>query len=90
MTEEEIRAAVLKALGRVAPEGDLAKLPPDADIRDALDIDSMDVNRFLLMLHDALGVEIAEKDYPKYVTIAGAVRELSARLAGAGHRQESP
>lgn len=80
MTQEDLRAVVLKSLSRVAPEADLTKLRPDADIRDALDIDSMDMNRFVLGLHESLGVDIAEKDYPKYVTVAGAVRELLARV----------
>jgi acyl carrier protein len=81
MTTEEIRAVVLKALAGVAPEADLSHLRPDEDFRDALDIDSMDVNRLMLSLHDALGVEVAEKDYPKLLTVASAVRELAARLA---------
>ena len=80
MTTEEIRSAVLKALAGVAPEADLEHLGPNEDLRDALDIDSMDVNRFVLALHQALGVEIAEKDYPKLLTLAGAVRELGERL----------
>lgn len=80
MTSEQIRAVVLKALGSVAPEADLEKLRPDEDLREALDIDSMDVNRFVLALHQALGVDVAEKDYPKLLTLSGAVRELQARL----------
>lgn len=81
MTEEEIRAAVLEAIRRVAPEADLTKLAPDADIRDALDIDSMDMNRMLLRLHESTGADIQEKDQPRYSTVAGAIRELRARLS---------
>jgi len=81
MTSEQIRAVVLKSLASVAPEADLDALGPNEDLRDALDIDSMDVNRFVVSLHDALGVDVPEKDYPKLLTLAGAVRELQARLA---------
>ena len=81
MTNEEIRAVVLKALAGIAPEADLTELRPDEDFRDALDIDSMDVNRLMLSLHEVLGVEVAEKDYPKLLTVTSAVRELRARLA---------
>lgn len=82
MTNDEIRSAVMKALSSVAPEADFEHLGPNEDLRDALDIDSMDVNRFVLALHQSLGVEIAEKDYPKLLTLSGAVRELAARLHG--------
>ena len=80
MTNEEIRTAVLKALATVAPEADFEHLGSDEDLREALDIDSMDVNRYVLALHQSLGVDILEKDYPKLLTLSGAIRELAARL----------
>jgi acyl carrier protein len=80
MTDQDIRAAVLRALKRVAPEADLARLGPDEDLRDALDIDSMDFNGFVLGLHDALNVDILERDYPKFYTLNGCVRELGTRV----------
>jgi acyl carrier protein len=84
MTDAEIRASVVKALKRIAPETDPDGVPPDEDLREALDIDSMDFNNFVLSLHDALGVDIAEKDYPKLFTLNGCVAELRARLAKPG------
>lgn len=80
MTEPEIRTVVLRALKQVAPEANLDELRPNADVRDELDVDSMDFNKFVLLLHDALGVDVAEKDYPKFFTVDGSVRELTARL----------
>lgn len=80
MTPEEIRRVVLGALKQVAPEANTDEVPRGADIRDELDIDSMDFNKFVLLLHDALRVDIPEKDYPKFFTIDGSVRELEARL----------
>lgn len=85
MSPEEIRTAVLKALGRIAPEADLSTLDANADIREALDVDSMDINRFVIALHQSFGVDIAEKDYPKYVTVASAVLELAKAI-----RRETP
>lgn len=84
MTDDEIRASVLRALRRIAPESDPGTVPPDDDLREALDIDSMDFNTFVLSLHDAFGVDIAEKDYPKLFTLNGCVAELRARLAKPG------
>jgi acyl carrier protein len=76
MTENEIRAAIIAELGNIAPEMDIASVDPHADLREALDIDSMDFLNFIMALHKKLGVEVPEKDYPKLVTLAGAVAYL--------------
>jgi acyl carrier protein len=80
MTETEIRSIVLDALKRVAPEAHLEALRPDEDLRDALDIDSMDFNKFVLLIHETTGVTFGEKDYPRLFSLGGCVRELSSRL----------
>jgi len=81
MTENEIRAAVLAALKHIAPEADLATLRGGDDLRDALDIDSMDFDKFVLGLYETLKVDVPEKDYPKLFTLDGCIREIGARLA---------
>ena len=81
MTEEEVRSIVLKSLKRIAPEANLTELLPSADIREALDIDSMDFNKFTLLLYEAVGIEIAERDYPEFFTVEGCVHEILARGA---------
>ncbi len=79
-TREEIRQVVLRVLGEIAPEADLSSLKPDVGIRDQLDIDSMDFLNFVIAVHQSLGVEIPESDYPKLATLEGAVAYLAARL----------
>ncbi len=49
--------------------------------REQLDIDSMDFLNFVIGLHEQLGVDIPEAEYPRYGTIDGCVAELSAALA---------
>lgn len=80
MTRDEIRAAVLRALGDVAPEADLSRLDPRLSFRDQLDLDSMDVLNFVTALHAALAVDVPESDYPKVGTLEGAVEYLAARV----------
>jgi len=80
MTQEEIRATVLRLLGDIAPEADLTQLKPDVGIRDQLDIDSMDFLNFVIALHETLHVEIPETDYPKMATLNGCVNYLAALL----------
>ena len=82
MTKDEIRAAVLRALGDIAPEADLSSIKPDVGFRDQLDLDSMDVLNFVVALHAALGVEIPESDYPKLATLESCIEYLVSRGGG--------
>jgi acyl carrier protein len=80
MSQTDIRAVVLEELGNIAPDIDLEKVSPGADLREALDIDSMDFLNLVTAIHHRLGVDIPELDYPKLVTLDGAVRYLQAKL----------
>jgi acyl carrier protein len=79
VTTETIRDAVARVLSTIAPEADLATLPPGADLREALDLDSMDFLHFVQGLHDAVGVDVPEADYRKIATLDGCVAYLSAK-----------
>jgi acyl carrier protein len=80
MTRDDIRAAVLRLLGAIAPEADLTRLDPRANLREELDIDSMDFLNLMVAIHKQLGVEVPEKDYAKVATLAGCVDYVAARL----------
>ena len=77
MNEADIRIILKEELGNIAPEMDLRQLDPAADLRDALDIDSMDFLNFVIALHQALGVDVPEVDYPKLATLDGCVEYLA-------------
>lgn len=79
-TKEEIKEIVLKALGGIAPEADLTQLKPDLNFREQLDIDSMDLLNIMIALHEAFKVEIPEADYPKLMTLNGAIDYLASRI----------
>jgi acyl carrier protein len=79
MSAEEVRATVVRVLGEIAPEADLARIDPNASLREQLDLDSMDVLNAMIALHQALQVDIPEIDYPKLATLNGAVAYLAHR-----------
>ena len=79
MSEAEIRALVIAELGNIAPETDAATIDPNADLREALDIDSLDFLNFITAVHKKLGVNVPESDYAKLLTIKGAVAYLLAK-----------
>ena len=80
MNELEIRAAVVALLGEVAPGSDVRGLKDGDDIREKLDIDSMDFLNFVIGLQEKLGVEIPEPDYPKVFTFGDCLRYLASRV----------
>ena len=80
MNDTEVRAASsTRSIRRVAPEVDLAGLPPDADFREELDLDSMDFLNLVDALHERTGVDIPERDYPQLASIDGCVAYVTAR-----------
>jgi acyl carrier protein len=87
MNQDELRAAVLAALGEVAPEADLTRLDGGADLRDELEIDSMDFLNLAIAVHKATGIEVPEADYPRLGTVDAWVGYLAQRLGGALRRQ---
>ena len=80
MTREEVRQVVLRALRDVAPEVELTGLKPQTRLREELDLDSMDFLNFAIALHEALGIEISETDYPRMATLDGCIDYLATRL----------
>jgi len=83
MTTADIRAAVLEALATVAPETEGASVDDALPLREQFDLDSMDFLNFLVALNKSLGVEIAEKDYPKLASVDGCVCFVESALQGA-------
>jgi acyl carrier protein len=84
MTADALRNVIVGALTRVAPEIDPASIRSGVSFRDQLDLDSMDFLNFVLALHEKLGVEIPESDYPRLYTLDGAIAYLSAKTGGGG------
>jgi acyl carrier protein len=80
MTSDEIRAALLEAIDTVAPGSVPADVDDDADIRDEMDLDSMDLLNVVAALHDRLGVNVPEADVESLTTVNTAVAYLQRAL----------
>lgn len=79
-TDDEIREAVEQALHRVAPEADVRTLAGGADLREEIDLDSMDMLNFFVALHERLKVDIAESEYGAMTTLDGCLAKLREKL----------
>ena len=79
MTPEQARHAIEESLVQVAPDADLGSLGPDADLRDTLELDSLDFLGFVEALSQRAGQRIDEDDYPQLATMASAIKFLASR-----------
>lgn len=80
MKDQELTKIVLEKLKQVAPDADLDHLDKTESFRDQLDLDSMDQLNFVVALHEAVGVDIPERDYSKLETVADCVTYLQGRV----------
>ena len=80
MTRNDIAAILIDELGRIAPETDASRLDPNAELREELDIDSMDFLNLVAALSEQLKIDIPEIDYPKLATFGHAVDYLAQKL----------
>lgn len=76
-TRDEVRAAALAVLGGIAPEADLAVLPPAANLRRELDLDSVDFQNFLIGLARTLRVDIPDREAAGLTTLAACMDRLA-------------
>jgi acyl carrier protein len=81
LTESGLLAVVRTAIASVAPDADLAHLDLDADIAEAVDLDSMDVLNVMEAVAQQTGLEVPERDYPRTRTLRGFVDELAELAA---------
>ena len=79
MTKEGARALLAEIFGRFAPEVDFAAIDAAADLREQLDIDSLDFLNALIAVHESTGVDVPESDYAQVATLDAAAAYLAAR-----------
>jgi hypothetical protein len=84
MNEHELRAVIVACLHRVAPEANLDTLAADAELRDVVELDSIDFLTFVEELYTRTGIDVPERDYPSLTTLESCVGYLGGRL---GHSQ---
>jgi acyl carrier protein len=80
MTRDEIMAIVKDELLRIAPETDLDVVPSSADLREELDIDSMDYLNFVTALHQRFQIDIPDADTRRLTSLDGALDYVADKL----------
>ena len=77
MTPEQARRMIKDILREIAPDSDPDTLPGDADLRDSLELDSLDFLNFVEELAQRSGRRIEEDDYPQLATLASGAKFLA-------------
>jgi len=91
MSPTDIRAVVKDEIGRIAPEINFDSIEPDGDLREQIDIDSMDFLNLVTALHLRLGIDIPDETCfiaAQHDTATDRVTVLDAHLIPASHRDD--
>ena len=78
MNAEESRVLVLSLILDIAPETEADALDPDADLRRAADLDSLDFQTLIEAWRRPTGVDIPEVDYPQVRSLRGLSEYVAA------------
>jgi acyl carrier protein len=81
VTRDEAKTLIAEIFSRFAPEVDFAAIDAAADLREQLDIDSLDFLNGLVAIHERTGVDVPESDYARVATLDAAAAYLAERAA---------
>ncbi len=81
MDSQELKNIILEELGNIAPEIDADEVPDDEDMRDALELDSMDFLNLIIAVSKRTKIAVPEADYGKVLTLNRMIRYLQGKTA---------
>ncbi len=80
MTRDEIKAAFLEEVNRIAPDIDPADVGDDDHLQDDLELDSMDILNLITALAKRFGIEIPDSETEGIATPASAAGYIAGKL----------
>ena len=76
MNHQQARAIVIEEIESIAPDVAPVAIGDEEDVRDALDLDSMDIFNLIAALHQRLDIDIPDAEASEFVTIGSAAQWL--------------
>jgi acyl carrier protein len=76
MDNQELKDLILEELSNIAPEIEADEVPDDEDMREALELDSMDFLNLIIAVSKRTKIAIPEADYGKVLTLDNMIRYL--------------
>ncbi|TAA47855.1 phosphopantetheine-binding protein [Corallincola spongiicola] len=80
MERIKLREMVIEELVNIAPDVEPDDVPDDEDLRDALDLDSMDFMRLVAAVNLRTGITIPEADYRQVLELGQMLDYLLTRM----------
>lgn len=81
MTPVQAAELVGREIRRIVPDADVDGIAPEADLRRAFELDSLDFLSLVEMISTDAKVRIDEEDYPELATMASSTEFLVRRTA---------
>ena len=80
MTAEQVKQIVIDIINEIAPDEDTSNLKSDVNLRDQMDLDSMDFLDIVMELRKQHGSEVPEEDYPKLALLDSCADYLTPKF----------
>ncbi|MFL2847679.1 MAG: acyl carrier protein [Coraliomargaritaceae bacterium] len=80
MTEEQVKQIVIDIINEIAPDEDTSNLKTEVNLRDQMDLDSMDFLDIVMELRKQHGIEVPEEDYPKLASLDSCADYLTPKF----------
>ncbi len=80
MTAEQVKQIVIDIINEIAPDEDTSNLKSEVNLRDQMDLDSMDFLDIVMELRKQHDIEVPEEDYPKLASLDSCASYLTPKF----------
>ena len=80
MTEDQVKQIVIDIINEIAPDEETTDLKGDVNLRDQMDLDSMDFLDIVMELRKQHGIEVPEADYPELASLDSCANYLTPKF----------
>lgn len=77
--KQTLKAVITRLILDIAPEADIESLDPREDLREELDLDSIDFMKLLEALTLETGITISESDYDQVNTLESMIAYIESK-----------
>ena len=80
MTEDQVKQIVIDIIAEIAPDEDTSNIKPEINLREQMDLDSMDFLDIVMELRKQHNIEVPEADYPQLASLATCAAYLTPKF----------
>ena len=80
MTKDQVKQIVIDIIREIAPDEDTSDLKGAINLREQMDLDSMDFLDIVMELRKQHGIEVPEADYPELASLDSCANYLTPKF----------